>query len=189
LAALLALLAAPSLRRAALRRRRHAAAAEPTPAPPGVAGLADTEIQHGRQHAHAAWEELTDILIDFGVRVDPAETPRATAERLVAEHFAGGPAAEAARRLSQAEERARYARGMLRVGQLTDALRSVRQALAAEADRRTRMAATLLPRSVLRRWRLGTMDMFTRAVAGSDRLRESLLRFNPRRLLAGRTTR
>jgi len=57
--------------------------------------------------------------------------------------------------LSRAEERARYARSPLTDVDLGASLRDVRSALHHGVPRRTRLAATLLPRSVLVRWRAG----------------------------------
>ncbi|HEX5541601.1 MAG TPA: DUF3488 and transglutaminase-like domain-containing protein [Micromonospora sp.] len=195
--ALLALLAVPSLRRVALRRRRQARAAAaavataPDAAPPGVAAVmvGDRGEQHARDHVHAAWDELIDTLIDFRVRVEPSETPRATIERLAAEELPTAAAVDAARLLGRAEERARYARGPLPGGQLGEALWDIRHALIGAADRRTRMMAVLLPPSVLLRWRRQGGQAATRLLAGIGRVGDSLLRWSPRRLLTGRSAR
>ncbi|MFY1672245.1 transglutaminase TgpA family protein [Plantactinospora sp. WMMB334] len=198
---LVLLLAVPALRRVLLRRRRQtrAAAAASTlasvaadgSAAPGVARvmLSDSELARARADAHAAWDELVDTLVDFRVTVDPAETPRATAERLAREDLSASNAEEAVRLLARAEERARYAREPLRHGPLGDALRSVRRALRAGADRRTRLVASTLPPSVLLRWRLAVMDASAGFVGLSGRFRERMLRFSPRRVLAGRPSR
>ncbi|MGI5216005.1 transglutaminase TgpA family protein [Plantactinospora sp. CA-290183] len=191
---LLALLTVPALRRALLRRRRQGQAATASalaasvagdPSSPGVARVvvSDTELERIRADAHAAWDELIDTMVDFRIPVDPAETPRATAERLVATQV-DGEAREAARLLGRAEERARYARQPLRDGSLRDALRSVRRALLAGADRRTRITAATLPPSVLFRWRLAIMDASARFVGVTGQVRDRLLRWNPRRILA-----
>ncbi|GIG90052.1 transglutaminase TgpA family protein [Plantactinospora endophytica] len=198
---LVLLLTVPALRRVLLRRRRQvrAAAAASTLAsvtadgdvPPGVARvvLSDSELARARADAHAAWDELVDTLVDFRVRVDPAETPRATADRLVREGLTAGTADEAVRLLGHAEERARYAREPLRHGPLADALRSVRRALSAGADRRTRLVAATLPPSVLYRWRLAAMDLSAGFVGFTGRFRDRLLRWSPRRVLANRPSR
>jgi transglutaminase-like putative cysteine protease len=193
--ALLALLAVPALRRDALRRRRQLRAAAATatattvagdPAP-GVARVVVTgaEADRARADAHAAWDELVDTMVDFRVQVDLTETPRATADRLVTEGLTDA-AADAARLLGRAEERARYARAPLPTGELNPAIRSIRQALAAGSDRRTRFLAATLPPSVLLHWRLAIMDGSGRFVTVSSQLREALLRWSPRRLLANR---
>ena len=195
---LVLLLSLPALRRVLLRRRRHrrataaagaVAAAAADEAPPGVARVlpSDGELARARADAHAAWDEFIDTLVDFRIRVDPTETPRATAERLVAEGLTSGDAEEAVRLLGRAEERARYAREPLRQhAPLADALRVVRRALRGQADRRTRIVAATLPPSVLARWRSTVADVSAGLVGRIGRLRERLLRWSPRRVLAGR---
>lgn len=195
--AVLLLLAVPGLLRASMRRRRQVATATATATtvatsadgdpPPGVARVVVTgaEAERARADAHAAWDELVDTMVDFRVDVDRTETPRATADRLVAEGLSAG-GADAARLLGRAEERARYARAPLTGEELNPALRAVRDSLAARADRRTRLLAAVLPPSVLLRWRLAIMDGSGRFVTANGRLREGLLRWSPRRLLANR---
>ncbi|MFG3712055.1 transglutaminaseTgpA domain-containing protein [Micromonospora sp. NPDC047730] len=197
---LLALLALPALRRLALRRRRSGPA---TPAPTAVrareAGDAPADGQRmvflvdaerARADAHAAWDELLDTLVDYRVRVDRTETPRATADRLSREALAAdAEATTAVRLLGRAEERARYARDPLTGEHLPPALRTIRGALAARADRRTRLVAAVLPPSVLLRWRLATADASSRLLAAGARARSRLLRWSPRRLLADRMAR
>src|SRR5690606_30947065 len=83
-AGLLALLAAPAvtrvrLRRSRLRRRGPVEAADPAP---GEVTSVHTDAA-ARHRAHAAWDELLDIMVDFGVPLRPAESPRVTAARLV----------------------------------------------------------------------------------------------------------
>ena len=128
-------------------------------------------------------------MIDFKVPVDPTETPRHTAMRLVAESALAGPAAEAATLLGQAEERARYARQPLQGGGLTVALGQVRRSLASSASRRTRLGALLFPPSVMLRWRLSLADASGRWVGAFGRGRDAANRWSPRRLLAGRAAR
>ncbi|MGW3784001.1 transglutaminase family protein [Micromonospora chokoriensis] len=198
LLALLALLAVPALRRLALRRRRGGRASA-TPAAtvvddgtePGARPVVVTvDADRARADAHAAWAELLDTLVDFRVPVDLTETPRATADRLVRDTLDDDAAAvESARLLGRAEERARYARDPLTGERLSPALRTVRGALAARADRRTRLLAAVLPPSVLLRWRTGLADASSRMVALTGRARYQLLRWNPRRLLADRAAR
>ncbi|MEJ3743719.1 DUF3488 and transglutaminase-like domain-containing protein [Actinomycetes bacterium KLBMP 9797] len=186
----LALLAVPALRRRLLRRSRSRLTAAPAalvPAgPPGAPQVVIDVSAAGpaREDAHAAWAELLDTMIDYRVPVDPTETPRATADRLATGSVVDGPAAAAARLLGQAEERARYAREPLQAGGLGEALRAVRQALRAQAGRRTRLAAAVLPPSVLLRWRLAIVDTSIGLMSAGGRIRERLLRFSPRRLLA-----
>lgn len=197
--ALLVLLAVPALRRSALRRRRRARAAVPAAttlaAVPGQRGEAreivvGVDADRARADAHAAWDELLDTLVDFHVRVDLTETPRTTAERLVRETLVeDAGAVTGVRLLGRAEERARYARDPLTGDELQPALRSVRSALAARADRRTRLLAALLPPSVLLRWRTALTERSTRLVTTTGQVRQRMLRWDPRRLLAGRPAR
>lgn len=196
---LLVLLALPALRRSALRRRRRVRAVAPAasavatvPGPRGAVRdlTVGVDPERARADAHAAWDELLDTLVDYHVRVDRTETPRATAERLVREALVeDAGAVTGIRLLGRAEERARYARDPLTGEPLHPALGSVRGALAARADRRTRIMAALLPPSVLLRWRTAVTDRSMGLVATSGRVRDRLLRWNPRRLLAGRVAR
>jgi transglutaminase-like putative cysteine protease len=192
-ALVLALLLVPALRRALLRRRRHSAtvpkAAEVSagPAPPGGRDIVVTsEAVRARADAHAAWDELIDTMVDFRIPVDPAETPRHTAVRLVRDGELPDEPAQSATLLGQAEERARYARQPLQGGELTSALVQVRKALARTAKRRTRLVAVLMPPSVLLRWRLGLVEVSARWVNRLSRIRDLVVRWSPRRLLADR---
>ncbi|WP_433377439.1 transglutaminaseTgpA domain-containing protein [Actinoplanes sp. CA-142083] len=195
LALLIALLLVPALRRKLVRRRRHAATAPKAPkvlsasgtGPPGQHDIVVTpEAVRAREDAHAAWDELLDTMIDFRIPVDPTETPRVTAQRLVTDAVLLEEPAAAATLLGTAEERARYARKPLQGGELTVALGRVRKGLARSATRRTRITATLFPPSVLLRWRLAMAEGSARSVAAGARLRDSLARFSPRRLIANR---
>jgi transglutaminase-like putative cysteine protease len=198
----LALLAIPALLRGLTRRRRQAAvgvrpdaavagamATETDPGEARVVATDETEAARVRADAHAAWDELIDTLVDFRVRVDQAETPRVTAERLVTEQSLPQGAADGVRLLGRAEERARYARMPLAVPGLGDGLRATRRALADQASRHTRWAAVLMPPSVLLRWRLAIMDGSGRTVTRLSGWRDSVVRFSPRRLLTGRAAR
>jgi transglutaminase-like putative cysteine protease len=192
-ALLLALLATPALLRALVRRRRQrlsparraAVAAESEPADIRVLP-AGGPTERARAEAHAAWAELVDTMVDFRVPVDPAETPRMTAERLAAQQVVADAGAEAARLLGRAEERARYARQPLAGQRLSPAVRTFRKALAAEATWRQRASAALLPPSILERWRDALVEAATRAVMTTGRVRDELLRWSPRRLLTAR---
>ncbi|GAB2965457.1 hypothetical protein GCM10027280_62790 [Micromonospora polyrhachis] len=194
-AAVVLLLSLPALRRALLRRRRSprvptgsaalaAAGASATMHPVAEVGLV---VDQARVEAHAAWDELIDTLVDLRLRVDPTETPRATVDRLIRDGHVAEPAAEATRLLGRAEERARYAREPLPSGQLIGPLHSVRRALAAETSRRTRMVATVLPPSVLMRWRRAITDTTTGFITWVGGVRSRL--FNLDRLRRWRTGR
>src|SRR5262249_53559982 len=159
--ALLALLCVPTVRRAGLRRQRlrsrvagpdgRVAVAGDTGPPGEMRIVVSPEVVI--QEAHAAWEELLDTLVDYGIPIDDAEPPRETARRLTTSLSLVGAPVEALQLLGRVEERARYARSPLDAGHLGDALRTVRGAVKANASRRTRLRATLLPPSVLLRWR------------------------------------
>ncbi|MCW6009710.1 transglutaminaseTgpA domain-containing protein [Micromonospora sp. CPCC 205371] len=187
----LLLLSLPALRRRLLRRSRFRAAA--APAAPAVAASGGVTVEvdvasagRAREDAHAAWAELLDTMVDYRVPIDPTETPRATADRLVTSGLVSGPATDSARLLGQAEERARYARQPLQGGRLSDSLRTVRRAIASQAGRRTRLAAAILPPSVLLRWRLAIVEASIRTVSAAGRVREVFARWSPRRLLPNR---
>jgi transglutaminase-like putative cysteine protease len=192
-ALVIAVLLVPALVRVLRRRRRHAATVPTTvvaaaETPPGSREVTVTvDSVRARQDAHAAWDELIDTMIDFRVPVDPTETPRVTAQRLVRDADLEPAPAESATLLGRAEERARYARKPLQGGELTDALQQVRKGLAHSAPRRTRLVAALLPPSVMLRWRQGMAEMSSRWIERFSRGRDALVRFSPRRLLAGRT--
>jgi transglutaminase-like putative cysteine protease len=195
-ALLIALLLVPALRRLMVRRRRHAATVPKAPkvlaasgaGPPGEHGIVVTaEAAQAREDAHAAWDELLDTMIDYRIPVDPTETPRVTARRLVEEAVLLEEPAAGATLLGAAEERARYARQPLQGAELNAALHRVRKGVARSATRRTRITASLLPPSVLLRWRLGLAEASTRAAATSSRWRDLVARFSPRRLLTNRS--
>jgi transglutaminase-like putative cysteine protease len=98
--------------------------------------------------AGAAWQEVVDTAADLGISSPTGESPRALGRRLVAEH--GAPAA-AMGVVVGAIERASYAGAAGHATDLADAVRAVRSGLAARADRRDRLSAAVVPRSLLRR--------------------------------------
>lgn len=197
----LAVLIAPALNRVAVRRHRRiravraSTAARDTavaggaraPGEPHVVVPRDAVAAKARNHAHAAWDELIDTLIDLQLPVDLAETPRTTAERLVRDSELRDTAAGGVRLLGRAEERARYARVPLQTSELGSSLRAVRRALAERVSRRTRLLAVLLPPSVLRRWRLAVVGRTTDTVAAMGRGWAAIVSaVSPRRLLPSR---
>jgi transglutaminase-like putative cysteine protease len=196
IALVLALLTVPALRRVLVRKRRHAAtvpkttavaAAATGPVPPGAREIVvTTEAIRAREDAHAAWDELVDTMIDYRVPVDPTETPRHTAQRLVREADLTDAPAESATLLGRAEERARYARQPLQGGELTVALNQVRKGLAKTTTRRIRLMAIVLPPSVMLRWRMGLGDASARWMSSFSRGRDVLVRFSPRRLMTNK---
>jgi transglutaminase-like putative cysteine protease len=194
--ALVVLLVTPALRRVSLRRRRgvRAAAArtdgdlaQVRPAAPDLVMTVTGDAEGARQQAHAAWDELIDTMVDYRLTVDPAETPRATVERLVGTALPATDAVAQARLLGMAEERARYAQVPLAAEALTPAVRVVRRAIAADADRRVRLTAVLMPPSVLLRWRnagyVALTAMSARTAAVSAVVMRVLRPLRPRRLL------
>jgi transglutaminase-like putative cysteine protease len=193
-AVIIALLLVPAVRRALLRRhRRHATVPRSEvvvagPAQPGSREVVVTmEAVRARHDAHAAWDELIDTMVDFRVPVDPTETPRHTARRLVREADLVKAPARSVTLLGSAEERARYAREPLQGGELTSAVAEVRKGLARTATLRTRLAAVLMPPSVVLRWRLSLADASARWVGRLGRIRDVLAQWSPRRLLTSRS--
>jgi transglutaminase-like putative cysteine protease len=197
----LLLLVLPALRRVSVRRRRLAGTGGAATGPP-LAGEAisvdvnsDGELTaagaataaglgRARRDAHAAWDELLDTMIDYKVEIDPAETPRLTGERLITEARLPEAAATGVQVLSRAEERARYARSPLTDVELGGPLRDVRTALREGVSFRTRLAATLMPPSVLARWRTATSTRYLAFTTATATRRDALFRtISPRRLL------
>ncbi|RJL31247.1 transglutaminase TgpA family protein [Bailinhaonella thermotolerans] len=114
---------------------------------------------------HAAWDELRDTLEDLGIAREPNESPRALARRLTEALGLDSDAADALRRLAEAEERLRYARAGIPQRVAPGDLPLVRAALLAAATRWRRARAFAAPASTLRRLRgLGTylLDAFDR---------------------------
>ncbi|CDK01982.1 putative Transglutaminase-like enzyme, cysteine protease [Microbacterium sp. C448] len=100
--------------------------------------------------AAAAWAEASDTALDLGIALPRGESPRVLGRRLVDE--AGADAAAMAV-LVAAIEHASYAppgsASERRSSEpLDDAVRAVRAGMVATADRRTRWAAALVPRSL-----------------------------------------
>jgi len=193
LAFAVALMLTPALRRRRLRRLRRARADEVIvlgedgqtaagEAPPKII-LDAAAMATARRDAHNAWAELLDTMVDFDVPVDPAETPRATADRLGDLPALAPPARGHAGLLASAEERARYARMPLPPDGLNEAVRATRAGFAERATRRQRLTAALMPRSVVLRWRAGWVGWVSRTVGAAGRAREALVLVSPRRLL------
>jgi hypothetical protein len=148
-----------------------------TPAPPGQEDLVTdpAAMSAAQRDAHNAWAELLDTMIDYGVLVDPAETPRSTAGRL-----AGAPELAPTGRpptamIARAEERARYAPTPVRATNLDEAVRVARAAFADNATRWQRLSAWLFPRSVLMGWRLAWYGLAARTIRQVAAIRDVLL--------------
>lgn len=178
--ALLGLLLAPSLQRQTLRRRRRSRTGPVialNPPPPGQEDLVTdpSAMSQAQRDAHNAWAELLDTMIDYGVLVDPAETPRATARRLATTPQLGSSGHAPTALLARAEERARYAPAPVRATDLDEAVREARRAFAENATRLQRISATLFPRSVLMRWRLAWYGFVLTVSRRIARVRDALL--------------
>jgi hypothetical protein len=193
----LLLLLVPGVRRSSLRRQRLRSRDRPAgevavdddTGPPGEMRIVAAPAVVIRD-AHAAWAEFVDTLVDYGFPPDEARTPRETVRALAGELRIGGSTAEALRLLARAEERARYARTPLDVGNLGGALRAIRAAVKARASRRTRLRAAILPPSVIQRWSYRTSTAGTILIGALGRNWEGAVRvLSPRRLLPGRTNR
>lgn len=105
-----------------------------------------------RRAAHLAWAELTDTAIDFGWRVDPKLSPRSWIRRFAKT----GPLSQSAppadiaafHHLSEAEEKASYARSVAAVPEIGAALRHARTVIITAASRKAQLMAWLWPRSL-----------------------------------------
>jgi hypothetical protein len=178
----LILLLLPAVRRQMLRRKRNAevSVATPTdvaPADGQMRVVGPDVVDAARRKAHAAWDELMDTLVDYRIPIDVAETPRMTAERLVKAEGLDTTAADNARLLGHAEERARYSQRPATTDGLVPAVKEVRRTLAAQAGRWVRLTAVMLPPSVIQRWRSAASNATTRL---SNRMAD--MRFAVRRL-------
>ncbi|MGM1018116.1 MAG: transglutaminase TgpA family protein [Actinomycetota bacterium] len=100
--------------------------------------------RHG--DSDAAWAELRDSLIDLGMPASDADTPRGRAARLVDDR---GVDAAAVAELVTAVERRSYARTPDADTDLAAPLSTVLAELRASTDGRARLAALLLPRSLI----------------------------------------
>jgi transglutaminase-like putative cysteine protease len=99
--------------------------------------------------AHAAWREFRDDLADFGLGCRASETPRAIDRRVAAALQLDAPSRQALRRVTSAEERARYATVPLQAGTLRADVSTLRRAMSRHASRVERWRARLLPPSAL----------------------------------------
>jgi transglutaminase-like putative cysteine protease len=104
--------------------------------------------------AHSAWDEVTDTLVDVGLGVSDAETPRAVASQL-ARIGISAQAQAAAWRLASAEEEVLYAPRAVLAGHPADrsaavaATRLVCEEILAHSAKRVRIRARFLPPSFL----------------------------------------
>ncbi|POX52955.1 transglutaminase [Streptomyces sp. Ru71] len=119
---------------------------EETPAVPGGAAARDGAAGH----VLAVWRELIDTAWDYGIPPDEALTPRKAAARIVRLGELEGPAAASVHRVAGAVEQVLYAPRPRAEAGLAEDVRRMRAALRARAGRRTRLRATVAPRSAVR---------------------------------------
>lgn len=146
------LLAAPMAVRLVARRRRWAQGTatapgkDPAPRPPGPGRAPKSSAAlDPAETAHAAWAELRADAIDHGLPWRTSDTPRATARRLAELLELGTGAVAALDRISNAEERARYATTPAPPHTLRADVRLMREAFAAGVSRTARLRAKLAP--------------------------------------------
>jgi transglutaminase-like putative cysteine protease len=99
--------------------------------------------------AHTAWRELRDDLTDYGISWRLSDSPRAVSRRLGGLLQLDPAAQQALDRITQAEERAQYAKTASTPGTLRADVGVIRRALAADATRGARWRARLLPPSAV----------------------------------------
>ncbi|MFJ4174870.1 DUF3488 and DUF4129 domain-containing transglutaminase family protein [Microbacterium sp. NPDC089696] len=116
---------------------------------PALIRLSQRAIRRGRARrgdAASAWAELRATMLDLGVTVSDAETPRMRSADLVRDN---GVDPDAMRVLTDAVERASYARPTdARADDLDEALGAVLSRLRRSVDRPSRARALLVPRSL-----------------------------------------
>lgn len=128
------------------------------PAAARLAGRRRHAHPHGKAAAaHAAWDETRDTVIDLGGEWPEGRSPRQTVTRLLRDRPALRPVGDALERIALAEQQARYAAVVsVDVGPALRAdVAAVRETLLARTPRASRIRAIVLPRSMLRRVRLG----------------------------------
>jgi len=176
----LILLMTPAMRRQVLRRKRsrgyavQVAATDLRPGAPEMVVVTDGAT--ARREAHAAWDELMDTMVDYRIAIDPAETPRTTAERLIRAEGLPTSTAEQARKLGHAEERARYSQQPVSPHGLVAAVREIRKVFAVQAGRWVRFTAVVFPPSVTQRWRAATAAFGMRTSERAAAFRGSIAR-------------
>ena len=140
--------ASPATVRASTRRRRWRRATSPV-------AVAD-----------AAWQELHDLVIDYGLDLPESLTPRQYASRLSDAAWFQPDARSAVATVARAAERSQYARDVGEVGDLRAEVARVETGLVRSTSRIGRLRARAFPASTLT-WR---HDVGERAAAGMDRL-------------------
>jgi hypothetical protein len=188
----------PAIARVMIRRRRtaieHRFASVPIGEPTVVTDDA-TEYANRLRHAHTAWDEFMDTLVDFDVSIDLTETPQTTAARVVATTELTREAVQGVLLVGATEQQARYARRPVAAGDLDGELRRFRRELGANVPFSTRLRAVVFPPSVTIRWRAAAGERAARMSAATQAFRERIGRtlnlrwLSPRRLIAGRGSR
>jgi transglutaminase superfamily protein/uncharacterized protein DUF4129 len=165
LAALLAVaLITPRVARSLIRRRRWLTA------------------RSDAARAHAAWCELLDDLADYGLRRRAGQTPRAVAKSVTARLRLAEPGRQALLRITEAEERASYAREPVPSGTLHADVVTVRGAISGSVTKAARWQARLLPASAVERTRQTlsqAQDVFGWLEVATARARHRLPRAHP----------
>ncbi|MEU6662944.1 DUF3488 and transglutaminase-like domain-containing protein [Streptomyces sp. NPDC046821] len=113
----------------------------------GAPGRTDEDVA---TRTLAAWRELTDTAWDHGIAPDDSQTPRKAAARIITVGRLEASAADSVHRLATAVEQVLYAPNPQPATGLGDDVRRVERALHAQASRRSRLRATLAPRSTVR---------------------------------------
>ncbi|GKQ38055.1 DUF3488 and transglutaminase-like domain-containing protein [Streptomyces sp. A012304] len=101
-------------------------------------------------HVLAVWRELTDTAWDYGIPPDEALTPRRAAERIVRLGELDEAPAGSVHRVASAVEQVLFAPQPRAEAGLAQEVRTVRAALRARVNRRTRLRAVVAPRSAVR---------------------------------------
>jgi hypothetical protein len=122
-----------------------------------------------RDAAYAAWDEVLATATDVRIGVDDAESPRATAQRLVRDGDLDERAAAALATLTRAVEQASYARTVAADSSLADSAGTVHLGLMHSVSGRERLRARCLPPSVLAATARGTARLAGLALDQVDR--------------------
>ncbi|WP_258938985.1 transglutaminase TgpA family protein [Actinomadura luteofluorescens] len=124
--------------------------------------------------AHAAWQEMREDTLDYGLEWRASDSPRATARRLGELLELDAPSLQALNRIARAEELARYSRTHPAepAEQLRADVRTVREAFAASVGRRTRWRARLLPPSTMAQTRTALRTATNRALDVTARVND-----------------
>ncbi|SDE09621.1 transglutaminase TgpA family protein [Glycomyces harbinensis] len=141
------------------------------------AGIRRSRLGPGRLSALTAWDEATDLALDYGVAIAPSLTPRQAAGVLA--HAAPG-ARDAATALGAAMAQQRYSPRGAAIGGLADAVRDLHSQLDKAAEPRRRYRAMFWPASLAvklsARQAEQSADMARRTARTADRMRSAMRR-------------